>query len=273
MASESSNNTLLTTTGQMSTKTSAHTKYLISSALSHLETEYSRVATEQTAFDRFGSRIETISPDRIPSQDRRVGYEQHVATQTLAAVREAYTETVMNVPHYEDDYNDTYAESLTEEFGPEIAVMLTESDHFLPAVKSKLIAEIDTAIQQRETFQQLVDRERQSLRSAATEIRSVSDRLAGLSGTDFESVSFGALDAFYRQTDVLITACDEIAADRQDDLVAIQRLWRSNASIPALLDYFYQLLSVTYPVLATLGELGETIARVRGEIEAAITYL
>lgn len=157
----------------------------------------------------------------MASQDRRAGHEQQVATQNLAAVRESYTETVMDVSNYKDDYNDTYAESLTEEFGPEIAMMVIEHDYFLPATKATLVSKIDTAIQQREAFQRLLDRELQSLQSAAAEIRSVSDRLAGLTDSRFESASFGTLDAFYCQIGVLITACDEIATDRQNDLVAI----------------------------------------------------
>lgn len=244
----------------------------ISTAIDHMETEQTRLAAEQTAFDRFGSRIERLSPDKRPSQDRRVGYEQQVAPQTLSVVREAYSETVMDLSHYEEDYDDSYEESVTEEFGPELAVLLTKSDHFLPTTKATLVDKIDIAIQQREAFQRLVNRELQSLRSAATDIRSVTDTLAELSDTPFESSSFGALDAYYQQTDVLFTECDAIASDRQNDLVAIQRSWQSNASLRALVDYFYQSLPVTYPVLATLGELGETISRVRREIEQAIIY-
>lgn len=256
----------------MCSKYQYETKASVSAAIDHMETEHSRLAAEQTAFDHFGSRIESLSPDKRPSQDQRVGYAQQVSPQTLSAVREAYTETVMNVTHYEDDYNNTYEQSISEEFGPELAVLLTKSDHFLPATKATLVAKIDTAIQQRATFQTLVDRELQSLRSAATDIQSVNDTLAGLSDTEFESLSFGALDAYYQQTDVLVAECDEIASDRQVDLAAIQRSWQSNASIRALVDYFYQSLSVTYPVLATLGELGETITDLRAAIEEAIIY-
>ncbi|RJX48707.1 hypothetical protein DP106_11235 [Halonotius pteroides] len=110
--------------------------------------------------------------------------------QTLLVVREAYSETVMDLSHYEDDYDDTYEESITEEFGPELAVLLIKSDHLLPATKATLIAKIDTAIQQREALQRVVDRELQSLRSAATDIRSVTDTLAEVSDTLFESSSY-----------------------------------------------------------------------------------
>jgi hypothetical protein len=242
----------------------------ISDAIDQMETEYSRLAAEQTAFDRFASRVENLSPDRRPSQDQRVGYDQQVAPQTLSVVREAYSETVMDLSHYEDDYDDSYEESVTEEFGPELAVLLTKSDHFLPATKATLVDKIDIAIQQRDAFQRVVDRELQSLRSAATDIRPVTDTLEELSETTFESSSFGALDAYYQQTDVLFTECDAIASDRQDDLVTIQRSWQSNASLRALVDYFYQSLQVTYPVLFAIGELGQIIIKVRREIEQTI---
>jgi len=40
----------------------------------------------------------------------------------LVAVRDAYQETVMSVPHYEIEYDDTYQRSVAEECGPRTGV-------------------------------------------------------------------------------------------------------------------------------------------------------
>lgn len=244
----------------------------ISTAITHLETEQSRLADEKAAFKRFSRRVEKITPDSVAPTKTMIGYKHQSSTKTLSAIREAYSETVMDVSHYEEDYNDTYQESIAEEFGPEFAVLLSQSDQFSPGMKSNLLVEIDEAITQRNEFQNIVEQELCSLRTAATEIRSVSETITRLSGADFDSATFGALDAYLQQTDVLIANCDDIARTRQDDLAAIQRSWQSAASIRDVLAYFYQSFPVTYPVLARLGEIGETIVDIREEIEAATMY-
>lgn len=244
----------------------------ISAAIAHLETEQSRLSDERTAFERFSARVETIAPGRVDPTEGMIQYEQQTSGQTLLAVREAYTETVMDVSHYDEEYDDTYQESITAEFGPELAVALTQSSRFTPATKSTLLGEIDEAISQREAFQEAVERELNSLRSAATEVRSISNTVARLSETEFPAATFGALDAYLHQTDVLTAACDDIAERRQDDLAAIERSWGSPVTSLDLQTYFYQSLPVTYPVLARLGELGARIVALREEIEQAIIY-
>lgn len=244
----------------------------ISAAIAHLETEQSRLSDERTAFERCSARVETIAPDRLAPTEEMIGYEQRTSGQTLLAVREAYTETVMDVSHYEEEYDDTYQESITAEFGPELAVALTQSGQFTPATKSTLLAEIDDAISQREAFQQIVERELSSLGSAATEVRSISNTVARLSETEFATATFGALDAYLHQTHALTAACDDIAERRQHDLLDIERSWGSTATSLDLQTYFYQSLPVTYPVLARLGEIGARITALREEIEQAIIY-
>lgn len=256
----------------MTVKSSTTFDAPISTAISRVETEQSRLSDEKTAFKRFGKKIEDITPDPIIPTDDIIGYEQQTATKTLLRVREAYSETVMNVPHYEEDYDDSYQESITEEFGSELGVLLTQSDQFTPATRSALLSEIDEAIEQRKKFKKVVEREIHSLRSAASEIRSINNPLNNLSKTDFDSATFGALDAYLHQTDVLNANCDEIARNRQHDLADIERSWQSPASSSDLPTYFYQSLPVTYPILAELGKIGDTVEELRQEIERAIIY-
>jgi len=244
----------------------------ISAAITQVEIEQSRLSDEQTAFERFRARIEEIAPDQAVPKERLIGYEQQTSARTLATVREAYAETVMSVPHYDEDYDDTYEQSIHAEFGPEIAVLLTQSNQFTPATKSTLLAGVDEAIDQRTEFKKVSQRELKSLRSAAAEVEPISNTLTSLSTTDFDSASFGALDAYLHQTDVLITDCDEIAKQRQQELAKIERSWQSAASSLDLTAYFYQSLPVTHPVLARLGDIGGTIESLRQDIKQAIIY-
>jgi len=168
----------------------------ISAAIAHLETEQSRLSDERTAFERFSASVETVAPNRVDPMVRMIQYGQQTSGQTLLAVREAYTETVMGVSHYDKEYDDTYQESITAEFDPELAVALTQFGQFTSATKSTLLAEIDDAISQREAFQQSVERELGSLRSAATEVHSRSNTVTRLSESEFATATFAALDGY-----------------------------------------------------------------------------
>lgn len=55
----------------------------------------------------------------------------------------------MAVPHYNDEYDDTYPSSIQEEFGDEIAIALTRSSNFTSATKSALLNKVKDVINQR----------------------------------------------------------------------------------------------------------------------------
>lgn len=120
----------------------------VRSAISTVETERERITTERDALSTFLDRVsdlDVLTGDRHSDQARypparslvtpeRAGH----ATSSLACVRDAYRDTVMSVPHYQDDYGDTLPESLAEEFGHEIAtaVMITIGSRLLSETSS-----------------------------------------------------------------------------------------------------------------------------------------
>lgn len=256
----------------MPEESSGDSETSISAAITILHTEKSRVLDEKTAFERFSTQIEDISPGPVTSTIDMIGCEREPSSKALLRVREAYIETVMDVSHYDEEYNDTYRESIHAEFGPDIALLLTQSNQLTPAIKSTLFSAIDEAIEQRKELEEVVERELGSVQSAATEVRSINDIVRNLSETDFHSATYEALDGYKDQTEELTVRCDDIAKNRQHDLASIERSWHGSASGPDLPNYFYESLSVTYPVLARLGQVGDTIKNLRQEIEQAITY-
>ncbi|SFR57071.1 MULTISPECIES: DUF7260 family protein [Halorubrum] len=202
----------------------------------------------------------------------------------LVAVRDAYRATVMSVPHYEAEYDDTYERSVVEEFGPELAYALTRTDYFHEEYKRSLLSAAETAVQEREAFLDALESETESVERAEsrldpirTEIEAIRDELGGdaepRSESDDETEAgtpgFGALDACRTRIEALHGDCDRIAARRQRVLAEHERrlALSDDVDLPA---YCYQDLDVTYPVLAAVGSVGERLDGLRDRIERAM---
>ena len=193
----------------------------------------------------------------------------------LVAVRDAYRATVMSVPHYEAEYDDTYQRSVAEEFGPELAYALTRTDYFHEAYKRSLLSAVETAIQEREAFLDAVGSEIESVERAGSrldpirsEIEAIDDELGGDEAAA-AAVGFGALDACRTRTEALVEDCDRIAARRQRVLADHERRLAIGGDLD-FATYCYQDLDVSYPVLAAVGAVGDRLERLRGRIERAM---
>jgi hypothetical protein len=200
----------------------------------------------------------------------------------LVAVRDAYRATVMSVPHYEAEYDDTYERSVAEEFGPEIAYALTRTNYFHEEYKRSLLSAVETAVQEREAFLDAVESEIESVERAESrldpirsEVVAIEDELGddelGDGDAEAASVGFGALDACRTRTEALVEDCDRIAARRQRVLADHERRLAIGDEID-LATYCYQDLDVTYPVLAAVGVAGDQIEGLRDRIERAIAW-
>ncbi|WP_144922798.1 DUF7260 family protein [Halorubrum salsamenti] len=187
----------------------------------------------------------------------------------LVAVRDAYRETVMSVPHYEAEYDDTYERSVAEEFGPELAYALTRGSRFHAECKRSLLDAAETAIEGRERFVDAVESEAESVDRAAARLAPIRSEVASTARTEFSEDGFGTLDAYRARTEALIDDCDRIAARRQRELASHERdlALDGDMDVPT---YLYQDLSATYPVLATVGAVGDRLDDLKRRIERAM---
>ena len=270
----------------------------IRAARAALRVERRRVVDEREALRAFRGRVSSI-PDESGSADPSdpgavdgvggagVGIRGTMAGpegaapgaaspgSPLVAVRDAYRATVMSVPHYEAEYDDTYERSVAEEFGPELAYALTRTDSFHEAYKRSLLSAVETAVQEREAFLDAVESEIESVERAGSrldpirsEIEAVDDELGGDEAAA-ASVGFGALDACRTRTEALVEDCDRVAARRQRVLADHERRLAIGDEID-FATYCYQDLDVSYPVLAAVGTVGDRLERLRDRIERAM---
>jgi len=187
----------------------------------------------------------------------------------LVAVRDAYAETVMSVPHYEDEYDDTYERSVAAEFGPELAYALTRGAAYHPDCERALFDAVDAAIAERERLEGRLRREAESIDRAGSRLAAVRREIASLDAVVPDG-DFGALDACRARAGVLVEDCDRIAARRQRVIAAHERELRLDEDAVDLPTYLYGSIDATYPVLAAVGAVGDRLDELTRRIESAM---
>lgn len=247
----------------------------LSAARTELERERRRTSDEIDALRRFGRRLAKLDAESAPAPEAgNVACVAPVGTtcsNTLDRVREAYEETVMSVPHYTEEYDDTYAESLTAEFDTHVTVALTEGtfDQRSKETVRSAIVESRTA---RRSLLAAIDDEEESLAVATEDLTPVVESLASLSGRRFVDESFGALDAYRARLGQLEETCETVLTRRQDAVFDQRRAAWLPADAPDVAQYFYQGLEDSYPVMAVVADLLERIRDLRSRVERAMTF-
>lgn len=217
-------------------------------ALALLVEERRRVVDERDALDAFSDRLVEASTltgayDATSARGRWV-----TARSGLAAVRDAYRATLMSVPHFKEAYDETYAESLRREFGPDLAAALTEAQVFSESTRSRLNDAIDRARSRRESRLGVLDAERESLEAAEVRLLSVMEEMEAR-----ESAPDGA----GRSAASLAEELDAVAAARTE---TIRDYGPTNSVDDASVLRLYRDHDLDYPVLTL-------VARLRGHLD------
>lgn len=247
------------------------TRGQISSAIDILLTEYNQVTEEIRAFEQFKKRVLNIS---INTDSRNsVGgfsYERKPTAAGTNRVRTAYCETVMSVSHYDAEYGDTYASSVSEEFGPDIATALTESSELTPILKSALINQIENIIESRKELRKTIQLEQDSIKSAHEDLNDLSKMLCNYAKNEFSNMNYNQLSEYKNKTCENKRVLDEVAIIRQQDINKIRKSMQTDRTTSDLYSYLYQSLSTTYPVLNIIGLLGREYKKLNLEIKKEI---
>lgn len=251
---------------------------LARSALEVVITEHRRTAAERDAFARFTNRIAALDTS---TDTATTTHTQPAAAQTLlqpdsqtdtqlADARAAYRETVMSVPHYAEEYDESLQEHLTAEFSPEIATALTTGDQFLPSLQEHLITESRQACTNRATFLSALEDEASALQTADERLADLGSEFSDLlAAHSLEAWASEELLASRQQVRAGERECEKLAVDRQSTLHG-QRIPAVQHIDLEFTTYLYQSLSVTYPVLADITNLTETLRSSRSQIDDAL---
>ena len=252
-----------------------------------LQAEQNRTKKERAAFKEFATRITDLQLATKPSSPSSEHNEfretsgavaiqsqpisEPSTTNKLTAIRNAYEETVMSVSFYEDEYGDTYEESIQEEFGADIATTLTQSNSLSPVAKQVLLAKIEQARTDREVLIETCERERESVDEAAAVLQPIDEELQSAESIAFANQGFGALEAHRSRLFVLEDKCEHAAATRQATIHRHRTEYSHPVNPPDICAYLYDEFETAYPVLGLCSELARRIGNCRQQVEHAMS--
>lgn len=220
----------------------------LSTAASRIEHERAEVTNERDAFREFRDRVADIDTESASSIPQRIAEStgRRPPAEGLDRVREAYRETVMDVPHYEAVYDEPFVEHVAAEFGPELARQLHESTavSFTPPLREALWMAAQRATYERRHFLELLDEEAASLEAARNGIL---DLLQSLSST--------VIPEWHRET--FVQGLTGVAERRQETL-------HTSDDLPAgydhsLCTHLYDDEAWNYPVLTAVARVREGV--------------
>jgi hypothetical protein len=186
--------------------------------------------------------------------------------------RRAYRDTVMSVPHYEEEYGESLAENVSAEFGESVAIALEGAEAFTPGLRRTLLEGAETARERRNSLVRAIEQEEAALRGAASTLSDVESAVESVNdGGSTLSLSFEQLmDRWGRLYD-LERECEGVVEERQESI-------QSGYGVPLRLDgpitlqeYLYDSLPVTHPILAEATRLLEAVREAQDSTSVALS--
>lgn len=237
-----------------------------------LDEEMRRLAAERRAFSEFSKRVADIEVAETTATAPASGGLITTTTNPdnrLNRVREAYRETVMDVPHFEEDYGESLGENLAVEFGDGLAVAVVDGSQFTPQLKAALVQSSHEASQRRASFISTLKAEADALEESVSALKELDTERELLAESPLPSRSYEELVGDWHHLDRLSDRCDGLISERQ------RQLGELSASLPAgsgeIHEYLYDELPVSHPVLADAASLFEAIKELQGEVLRSIT--
>ena len=248
--------------------------------------ERRRVVDERDAFEEFGDRVAALSPTTTregstePATLAVPGLTAAlpVADGDRSRVLAAYRDTVVSLPHYRAEYDETVGESLAAELGEDTAVSLASNETLSPGLQSTLVDRSRRAAAARGSLAAAIDVEVDRLERAGDRVASIDrrrerlvDHLTGLTG---ETALDASIDVWER-LDALEAECDAVAGDRQTQLSEPPRQIRGSRPSPpvdvAFTKYLYEpSTGPDHPVLAAIAAAADRLRRDRDRVATRI---
>lgn len=212
-----------------------------------VDRERTEIDAERRAFEAFAEAVRDVTSP--PERSGRPSVQQTLvdpSNDVAAEIREAYRDTVMSVDHYDAEYGESLEENVLAEFGPDLAQLVRPGGgrSFSDAHRRTLTGRAEQAARERESFLDVLERERESLRSARRAIREI-----------VESLDDTLIPGWYRRE--FESRVDRIATERQSTIQGRSSLSRFEPH--SLCEYLYRDEPWTYPVLTSVARLRDSV--------------
>ncbi|WP_128906654.1 DUF7260 family protein [Halorubrum amylolyticum] len=241
--------------------------------------ERRRVLDERAAFEEFADCVSGLDP--APASSTASSFDgPAAAVRTVSAVDgrngtgddirlrrvlAAYRDTVMSLPHYREEYDETIPDSLAAELGPDTAAALASNGTLSSGAQSALMRRSRRAADARSSLADAIGSEIDALSRYETDLTRVDRRrrrllehLDGVAGDRTDA----AIDV-WRRLDEIESECDRLAADRQrglDDPPMAVDAPGGEGDRRSFHEYLYgPTEGPRYPVLAQIAEIAGQI--------------
>ncbi|MGM0448583.1 MAG: DUF7260 family protein [Methanobacteriota archaeon] len=258
--------------------------------------ERRRVLDERDAFESFADRVAQIDTVSVttdttstgvpagalrgigsPGGGRRPGSGPGGDNVTLRRVMAAYHDTVLSLPHYRAEYEETAAESLAAELGPDTATALASDGGLSKGAQSALVDRSRRAATARDSLVDAIDEEIGDMSDREAALSSIDRRrrrlLGHLDGVRSGRETDAAIDVWNRLTE-LEQECDDLAADRQRSLDDPPLTHETGLNGDRERPFYGYLYGPTdgprYPVLAQIAEVADEIRADRERVGSRI---
>jgi hypothetical protein len=175
------------------------------------------------------------------------------AAATTHDIWAAYHEIVMTLDHYDEVYTDSLTTSLAQEFGPEIAIALSEESPLTATLQERVAVAATQAAAKRATVLERLTAERSTLDNAHDTLTTLAHQAAAQTGeANAPQTATGA-----PSVETIATRCEQLATDRQHQLQTRSLARHIDGHDTAT--YLYQDTDWTYPVLAAVARLSDQL--------------
>jgi len=252
--------------------------------------ERRRVLDERAAFEEFADRVSGLDP--APTSSTAPSFDgPTAAVRTASAIDEesgtgddvrlrrvlaAYRDTVMSLPHYREEYDETIPESLAAELGPDTTAALASNGTLSSGAQAALVRRSRRAADARSSLADAIGAEIDALSRYESDLsridrrrRRLLEHLDGVKGDRTDA----AIDVWNRLDD-LEDDCDEAATERQralDDPPMTVDAPGEEADRRSFHEYLYGPTDgPRYPVLAQIAEIAGRVRTDRDRVASRV---
>jgi hypothetical protein len=224
-------------------------KSIVAEELCIIRTEYDAFRQFLNRLDQIETQTEVTQYPLTPQVNETITRSEQTNPNAVAEVMTAYSETVMAVPHYSEEYGDSITESLVTEFGIPVMRYLIENDDLTGQTLDIVAEKVRDSIDMRSNFINSLQEEQDSLERSEARINDIERRAIEIRNDINESNEVN-----YEILKSLQTECESVASERQSLVHNRSIRTMSGVDEESLLGYLYSEMDVWCPVLADVSE-------------------
>ncbi|MCD2204932.1 DUF7260 family protein [Halobacterium sp. KA-6] len=224
--------------------------------------------TEANAFSDFCARLDEIDCETTPGEavtstsathDTIAFHGDPAPHQGDTPIRDAYLETVMDTPHYEREYADSYWESITAEFGNEFAMMLEQAAVITPALKDHVLTAAQQSKAQRKQLISTLNREASTLEAANAELYTIAEEANAIRSRPYHDCTTAELQHLRADIEDLSAQVEDLATRRQSGDLELHAVGAGLKNTLRRTKYFYESLETTHPILDPVATISDQL--------------